>query len=52
MKTVNIYMGSRFNLERSILKESLGDGYVARTCAAQAPTSCSRYIRDRISCWG
>lgn len=37
MKTVNIYMESRFNLERSILKESLGDGYVARTCAAQAP---------------
>lgn len=37
MKTVNIYMESRFNPERSILKESLGDGYVARTCAAEAP---------------
>ncbi|WP_158773447.1 hypothetical protein [Cobetia sp. L2A1] len=47
MQIVEIYTETRFNPERSILKERLGEDYVVQTCAADAPNFCFEVSQGR-----
>ncbi|MDH2297229.1 hypothetical protein [Cobetia sp. 29-18-1] len=47
MKIIDIYTASRFNPERSILREQLGGGYVVQTCAVAAENYCFEVSQSR-----
>lgn len=47
MQIIDIYTTSRFDPERSILREQLGGGYVVQTCAVAAENYCFEVSQAR-----